>query len=111
MIDTTKPIYRINGFIVIDGGMRALDKVQHPDEYAEAEALLKEYPELEIEPPQPPAPTPEQLAAAARATIQAQLDEIDRKTIRPMRAGETDKVAALEAEAEALRKKLAKIKE
>lgn len=44
------------------------------------------------------------------AEIQAALAEIDAKTIRPLRAGEMDRVAELEAQAKALRDELNDIK-
>jgi hypothetical protein len=63
----------------------------------------------------PPAPPPEELAEARRAEIQAELDEIDRQSIRPLRAAakgiaraeDTAKLAALETKAEELRAELA----
>ena len=42
--------------------------------------------------------------------IKSELNEIDMKSIRPARAGETDKLKELEIEAEKLRKELAGIK-
>lgn len=41
-----------------------------------------------------------------RGEILARLEEIDRKTVRPLRAGETARVAELDAEADALRTEL-----
>lgn len=45
-----------------------------------------------------------------RAEILAALNDIDRRTIRPLRAGEADKLAVLEAEAAALRQELGEMK-
>lgn len=42
------------------------------------------------------------------ADILSQLEEIDRKTIRPLSEGETDRVATLRAQAAVLRAKLVK---
>lgn len=44
------------------------------------------------------------------AEIQAALAEIDAKTIRPLRAGEMDRVAELELQAKALRDELSNLK-
>lgn len=44
------------------------------------------------------------------AQIQAALADIDARTIRPLRAGEMDRVAELEAQAQALRDELNDIK-
>lgn len=60
-------------------------------------------------------PTPEEQAAQRRAQIMAQLAEIDAASVRPLRAlvrgeavqADTDKLAALDAEAEKLRAELA----
>lgn len=52
-----------------------------------------------------PQPIPKELH---NANILAALEEIDRKTIRPLSEGETDRVAVLRAEASALRAKLIK---
>lgn len=49
------------------------------------------------------------LVEQQRLEIKIQLEEIDRKTIRPLRAGETTRVAELEAEAVVLRQQLAAI--
>lgn len=54
-----------------------------------------------------PEPTSEMIAARRRAEIFAALDEIDRKTIRPLREGETDRVQQLADEARILREELA----
>ena len=48
-------------------------------------------------------------AAQFNATILAQLEEIDAKTIRPLRDGEADRVAELRAQAAALRTQLRKV--
>jgi hypothetical protein len=62
------------------------------------------------EPEKPKEPTAEELAAqkvaARKAEIFGLLDEIDRKSIRPMRAGETQRLAQLESQAAALRAEL-----
>lgn len=62
------------------------------------------------EPEKPKEPTAEELAAqklaARKAEIVGLLDEIDRKSIRPMRAGETQRLAQLESQAVALRAEL-----
>jgi hypothetical protein len=62
------------------------------------------------EPEKPKEPTAEELAAqkvaARKAEILGLLDEIDRKSIRPMRAGETQRLAKLESQAAALRAEL-----
>ena len=47
-------------------------------------------------------------AAEINAPIYAALDEIDRKSIRPVREGDVARVAALEAQALALRAQLVK---
>ena len=62
--------------------------------------------------------TPDQIASITapkkptideiNAPIIAQLAEIDKKTIRPLREGDTARVAALDAEAAALRAQLVK---
>lgn len=62
------------------------------------------------EPEKPKVPTAEELAAqkvaARKAEILGLLDEIDRKSIRPMRAGETQRLAELEKQAATLRAEL-----
>jgi hypothetical protein len=62
------------------------------------------------EPEKPKEPTAEELAAqkvaARKAEIFGLLNEIDRKSIRPMRAGETQRLAQLESQAAALRAEL-----
>ena len=62
------------------------------------------------EPEKPKEPTAEELAAqkvaARKAEIFGLLDEIDRKSIRPMRAGETQRLEQLESQAAALRAEL-----
>jgi hypothetical protein len=64
-------------------------------------------------PEKPKEPTAKELAAQKIATrkaqIGAELAEIDAKSIRPLRAGETDRLAALEKQASALRSELAKL--
>ena len=45
-------------------------------------------------------------ATEINAPIYAKLDEIDRKSIRPAREGDTVRLAALEAQAQALRSQL-----
>jgi hypothetical protein len=63
----------------------------------------------------PPEPTPAELAKQRRAEILARLAEIDAASIRPLRAiaqgeavqADTDKLAALDAEAAGLRTELA----
>lgn len=65
------------------------------------------------EPEKPKELTAKELAAQKIATrkaqIGAELAEIDAKSIRPLRAGETDRLAALEKQASALRSELAKL--
>jgi hypothetical protein len=62
------------------------------------------------EPEKPKEPTAEELTAqkvaARKSEIFGLLDEIDRKSIRPMRAGETQRLAQLESQAAALRAEL-----
>jgi len=62
------------------------------------------------EPEEPKEPTAEELAAqkvaARKAEILGLLDDIDRKSIRPMRAGETVRLAELEKQAATLRAEL-----
>jgi hypothetical protein len=62
------------------------------------------------EPEKPKEPTAKEIAAqkvaARKAEILGLLDEIDRKSIRPMRAGETQRLAQLESQAAALRAEL-----
>lgn len=63
----------------------------------------------------PPEPTPDEQAAQRRARIMTRLAEIDAASVRPLRAlvrgeavqADTDKLAALDAEAEELRAELA----
>ena len=63
----------------------------------------------------PPEPTPEAQTARRRTQIMARLAEIDAASVRPLRAlvrgeavlADTDKLAALDAEAEELRAELA----
>jgi len=65
------------------------------------------------EPEKPKEPTAKEIAAQKIATrkaqIGAELADIDSKSIRPLRAGETDRLAALEKQASALRSELAKL--
>ena len=62
------------------------------------------------EPEKPKEPTAEELAAqkvaARKAEILGLLNDIDRKSIRPMRAGETVRLAELEKQAATLRAEL-----
>jgi hypothetical protein len=62
------------------------------------------------EPEKPKEPTAKEIAAqkvaARKAEILGLLDDIDRKSIRPMRAGETQRLAELESQAAALRAEL-----
>ena len=57
--------------------------------------------------PIPPPPSSEQLAAQRRQAILAEITALDAKTIRPLRAGELDRVAEIEAQVVALRTELA----
>jgi hypothetical protein len=65
--------------------------------------------------PEPPQPTPEELAARRRAEILVRLAKIDAASVRPLRAiaqgedvqADHDKLAALDAEAAELRADLA----
>jgi hypothetical protein len=70
---------------------------------------LVDLPETE----KPKEPTAKEIAAQKIATrkaqIGAELAEIDAKSIRPLRAGETDRLAALEKQASVLRSELAKL--
>jgi hypothetical protein len=65
------------------------------------------------EPEKPKELTAKEIAAqkisTRKAQIGAELAEIDAKSIRPLRAGETDRLAALEKQASALRSELAKL--
>jgi len=65
------------------------------------------------EPEKPKEPTAKEIAAqkisTRKAQIGAELAEIDAKSIRPLRAGETDRLVALEKQASALRSELAKL--
>lgn len=73
-------------------------------------------PDKVIPEPEPPKPTPEQIAEAKRRTTLAQLDELDRKSARYLRAsiaGTIDeegkkRLSAIEKEATSLRKSLSK---
>jgi hypothetical protein len=62
------------------------------------------------EPEKPKESTAEELLAQKTATRKAEimglLEDIDRKSIRPMRAGETQRLAQLESQAAALRAEL-----
>lgn len=66
-----------------------------------------------VDAPTPPAlkePTAEELAAQKVSTRKAEilslLEDIDRKSIRPLRAGDTDRLTSLEKQAAALRAEL-----
>lgn len=67
----------------------------------------------------PPPPTPEELAERRKGEILARLTEIDAASVRPLRAiaqeeatqDDTDKLAALDAEAAALRAELLELTE
>ena len=50
-----------------------------------------------------------QANARRRVQIAAELEEIDKKSVRPLREGDTERVAALEAQADALRVELRSI--
>jgi hypothetical protein len=50
-----------------------------------------------------------QKIATRKAQIGAELADIDAKSIRPLRAGETDRLIALEKQASVLRSELAKL--
>jgi hypothetical protein len=105
MIDTTKPIYsRPDGTVcvILENGYPYHVVIDDPL-FEEAQAYLAENPEALQPEPMPPPPTPEQI----RSGLIAQLSLIDAQSIRPMRAGETDRVAELESKAAALRTQLA----
>ena len=53
-----------------------------------------------------PPPTAEQVKATRTAQIKAALAELDAKSIRPLRDGDTARLSELEAQANALRKEL-----
>lgn len=57
-----------------------------------------------------PTPSSEIVKAKRKAEILAALDDIDWRTIRPLRAGEMDKVEELELQAQALREELETLK-
>jgi hypothetical protein len=73
---------------------------------AEVEAYIIDHPEALIPEPVPPEPTEEELAARRVAEIIAELDRLDRATVRPLRAKETSRLTAIEAQAIALRLEL-----
>ena len=80
--------------------------------HAEVEAYLasltpEEREKALIPEPVPPPPSPEQLAVQRRQAILAEITALDAKTIRPLRAGELDRVAEIEAQVVALRTELA----
>lgn len=59
------------------------------------------------QPPAPPVPTAAEIAASRKAEILGQLAQIDAKSIRPLREGDSARVAALEEQAVTLRAELA----
>jgi len=79
-------------------------------EYAEVEAWIEADSEREGTPHNPKVSDVVK-AKRERADLLAQLDELDRKSIRPLRAKEDDKLAELEAKALSLRKKLERLQE
>lgn len=116
MIDYTAPIYSrpdgtyvatVNGYPyhIIDG-----DPLKD-----EVESYLAKHPEALIPEPVPPEPSAEELERIRVAGIQAQLDALDRKAIRPLRAiaagtatqADRDRLADLEAQADVIRTRLA----
>ena len=52
----------------------------------ELDAFLAAHPEALVPEPAPPEPTAEQVEAARVAGIRVQLDDLDRKAVRPLRA-------------------------
>ena len=108
MLDTNKAMYRHVSFIIgTKNGSPYGVGLDAPEELAEVEAYLSAHPEALVPEPVPEPPTAEQVAATARAAILAQLDDLDRRSIRPLRAREMTKVVELETQASALRDRLA----
>ncbi len=58
-----------------------------------------------------PAPTEEELKQREIESIKSELDELDLKSIRALRAGETDYIELYEAQAQELRARLAELGE
>lgn len=58
-----------------------------------------------------PVPDTEELKQLEISEIKAELDELDLKSIRALRAGETDYIELYEAQAQALRARLAELGE
>ena len=110
LTNANEPIYKMMDFL---GGYHINNYMVRPyDEgqlytVAEVEAYLAAHPEALVPEPVPPPPTPAQLAAQRRQAILAEIVALDAKTIRPLRAGELNRVAEIEAQVIALRAELA----
>jgi hypothetical protein len=109
-------------FVITKNGLpyHVPDMEGFEEEFAEVSAYAALNPgkvEMEQPPPPPAPPSPEELAQARIAAIKAELEEIDRQSIRPLRAiakgvatdEDTDKLAELEGRAEGLRAELAEL--
>jgi hypothetical protein len=99
---------RKDGTYVVDDYHVCLKSVDPYGKYdiAEVEAYIIDHPEALIPEPVPPEPTEEELAARRVAEIIAELDRLDRASIRPIRAGEADRLTEIEAQVVALREEL-----
>jgi hypothetical protein len=99
---------RLDGTYVVDN-YHVCPKEKDPYgkyDIAEVEAYILDHPEALIPEPVPPEPTAEELAARRRAEIKAQIAELDRQSIRPIRAKEQDRLDEIEARVVELRAEL-----
>ena len=108
LMDNIKNLYKIDqGYVVnVSHGIGIAVYFQDTD-YPAIQSYLIEHPEALVPEPVPPPPTPEQIKASRIAEIKAQLSALDSKSIRPIREGETARVAEIVAEIMALRIELA----
>jgi hypothetical protein len=90
-------------------GFGHITKEYCPDVFAQVETYLTEHPESLVPEPVPPPPSAVELRARRIAEIKAEILALDAATIRPMRAGETDRVDEIEAQVVALRAELASL--
>jgi hypothetical protein len=108
VIEIKQAYKRSDGTYVVDGYHVCKKDIDPIGKYniAEVSAYLIDHPEALIPEPVPPEPTEEELAARRVAEIIAELDRLDRASIRPIRAGEADRLTEIEAQVVALREEL-----
>lgn len=83
MIDYTKGIYQSGHLrkVFLRGVWCNIDESEYPSEWSEVQAWLAKHPKYVVADDMPPEPTPGELAAAQRATVQADLARIEADSV------------------------------